>query len=57
MDLGQGALSGLHQRDAVLGVVLSLVQTGNLGAHLFADGETGGVVTGAVDLVAGGQLL
>ena len=57
MDLGQGALGGLHQGDAVLGVVLGLVQAGDLGAHLLGDGQTGGVVTGAVDLVAGGQLL
>ena len=57
MDLGQGALGGLHQGDAVLGVVLGLVQAGDLGAHLLGDGEARGVVTGAVDLVAGGQLL
>ena len=57
VDLGQGALGGLHQGDAVLGVVLGLVQAGDLGAHLLGDGEARGVVTGAVDLVAGGQLL
>ena len=57
MDLSQSALSGLHQRDAVLGVVLSLAQAGDLSTHLLADGQTSGVVTGAVDLVAGGQLL
>ena len=57
VDLGQGALGGLHQGDAVLGVVLGLVQAGDLGAHLLGDGEAGGVVAGAVDLVAGGQLL
>ena len=57
MDLGQGAFGGLHQGDAVLGVVLGLVQAGDLGAHLLGDGEAGGVVAGAVDLVAGGQLL
>ena len=57
MDLGQGALGGLHQGDAVLGVVLGLVQAGDLGAHLLGDGEARGVVAGAVDLVAGGQLL
>ena len=57
MDLGQGAFGGLHQGDAVLGVVLGLVQAGDLGAHLLGDGEARGVVTGAVDLVAGGQLL
>ena len=57
MDLGEGALGGLHQGDAVLGVLLSGLQAGDLGAHLLGDGQTGGVVTGAVDLVAGGQLL
>ena len=57
VDLGQGAFGGLHQGDAVLGVVLGLVQAGDLGAHLLGDGEARGVVTGAVDLVAGGQLL
>ena len=57
VDLGQGALGGLHQGDAVLGVVLGLVQAGDLGAHLLGDGEARGVVAGAVDLVAGGQLL
>ena len=37
--------------------VLGGVQAGDLGAHLLGNGQTGGVVTGAVDLVAGGQLL
>ena len=57
MDFLQSALSGLHQRNAVLDVLGSGLQTGDLGAHLLGNGQTGGVVTGAVDLVAGGQLL
>ena len=57
VDFGQGTLSGLHQGDTVLGVVLSLVQASDLGAHLLGNRQTSGVVTGAVDLVAGGQLL
>ena len=57
VDLGEGALGGLHQGDAVLGVLLGGLQAGDLGPHLLADGQTGGVVAGAVDLVAGGELL
>ena len=57
MDLSQGALGGLYQGDTVLGVVLGLVQAGDLGAHLLGDRQTGGVVASAVDLVARGQLL
>ena len=57
VDLGEGALGGLHQGDAVVGVVLGLVQAGDLGPHLLGDGQPGGVVAGAVDLVAGAQLL
>ena len=57
VDLLGGALSGLHQGDAVLHVLLSGGQAGDLSAHLLADGQTGGVVAGAVDPVAGGQLL
>ena len=55
MDLSQSALSGLHQADAVLGVLLCGFQTGDLGTHFFGNRQTGSVVTGAVDLVAGGQ--
>ena len=54
---GQGALGGLYQGDTVLGVVLGLVQAGDLGAHLLGDGQTRGVVAGPVDLIAGRQLL
>ena len=57
LDLLHGALSGLDQGDAVLDILGGGLQTGDLGAHLLGNGQTGGVVTGAVDLVAGGQLL
>ena len=57
VDLGEGALGGLHQGDTVLGVVLGLVQAGDLGAHLLGNGQTRGVVAGPVDLIAGRQLL
>ena len=57
VDLSQGALSTLHHGDTVLGVLLGHGQAGDLGAHLLRNGQTGGVVAGAVDLVAGGQLL
>ena len=51
------ALSGLHQGDAVLDVLGSGVQAGDLGAHLLGNSQTGGVVAGAVDLIAGRELL
>ena len=51
------ALGGLHQGDAVLDVLAGGIQAGDLGAHLLGNGQTGGVVACAVDLVAGGQLL
>ena len=57
MDFLQSALSGLHQRNAVLDTLAGGLQAGDLGAHLLGNSQTGGVVTGAVDLVAGGQLL
>ncbi len=57
MDLGQRALGGLHQGDAVLGVLLGGLQPGDLSTHLLGNGQTGGIVTSAVDLVAGGELL
>ena len=57
MDFLQSALSGLHQRNAVLDILTGGLQAGDLGAHLLGNSQTGGVVTGAVDLVAGGQLL
>ena len=57
MDFCQGAFGCLHQADAVLGVLLSGLQAGDLGPHLLRDGQTGGVVASAVDLVTGRQLL
>ena len=57
LDFLHGALGGLHQGDAVLDVLGSGVQTDDLGAHLLRNCQTGGVVAGAVDLVAGRQLL
>ena len=57
MDLLHRSLSGLDQRSAILDVLLGGVQTGDLSTHLLRNGQTGGVVTGTVDLVAGGQLL
>ena len=57
MDFLQSALSGLHQRNAVLDILTGGLQAGDLGAHLLGNSQTGGVVTGAVDLIAGGQLL
>ena len=57
LDFLHSTFSGLHQGDAVLDVLGSGVQTGDLCAHLLGNGQTGGVVTGAVDLVAGRQLL
>ncbi len=53
----QSALSGLDQAGSVLGVLLSGFQTLDLGAHLLGNGQTGGIVASAVDLVAGRQLL
>ena len=47
MGLVEGALGGLDHGDAVLGVGHGAVHAVDLGAHLFADGETGRVVGGA----------
>ena len=57
VNLSQGTLGGLHQGDAVLGVLLGGLQASDLSTHLLRNGQTGGIVTGAVDLVAGGELL
>ena len=49
-------LSYLHRMSwAVLDVLLGGVQAGDLGAHLLGNSQTGGVIAGAVDLVAGGH--
>ena len=45
----QVAFSGLDKGNAVLRVGGSGFKTGDLGLHLLADGQTGGVITGAVD--------
>ena len=42
--LGEGTLSGLDQRDAVLRVALSLGHAADLAAHLLRDGKAGSVV-------------
>ena len=57
MDLVHGAFSGLKHGDAILGVADTLCVATDLGAHFFADAEAGGVVGGAVDAVAAGELL
>ena len=57
MDLGESTFSGLHHGNTVLGVLGRHGQAGDLGTHLLRNRQTGGVVAGAVDLVAGGQLL
>ena len=57
MDFVEGAFSGLDHADAVLRVSLSLVESGDLGLQLLADGQTRGVVGGAVDPQAARELL
>ena len=57
VDLVEGTLSGLHERDGILRVALGLGETTDLSAHLLGDGEAGGVVGGTVDAVARRQLL
>jgi hypothetical protein len=57
VDLGEGTLSGLDERNAILRVPLSLIQAGDLSAHLLRDGEAGRVIGGTVDPVARRQLL
>jgi len=55
--LDEGALSGLDEGDAVLGVRDGAVEAADLCAHFFGDGESCGVVCGAVDAQARGKLL
>ena len=57
MNLSQVAFGSLDEADAILGVGGSGLQTGDLGLHLLADGQTGSVITGTVDAEARGQLL
>ncbi len=49
VDDAESAVSGLDQGDGVVGVAHTLVQRGHVGPHQFANGETGRVVSGAVD--------
>ena len=55
MRLGEGTFSGLHDRDAVLGVADGDLQATDLGPESLGDGQTGSVVGGAVDAEAGGS--
>ena len=57
MDLVHRPFSGLQHRDAVLRVADSLLVPPNLGTHLLADAQAGGVVGSAVDAEAAGELL
>src|SRR5690606_17868059 len=57
VDLVQGALSGLHDRDAVLGVAGGLTEPGDLRTQTLADDEAGGVVSRTVDPEPGRELL
>ena len=55
--LVQRTFSGLHDRDAVLGVAGGLLQAADLGTQALADDEAGGVVGRPVDAEARGELL
>src|SRR6266849_1099634 len=55
--LGERAFTGLNERDRVLRVARSLVESTDLRMQLLADREAGGVVGGAVDAEARGQAL
>ena len=55
--LAQRAFCRLCQRDAVVGIAGSHSQATHLGAHAFGDGQTGGIVLGAVDTQARRQAL
>src|SRR5690606_23019867 len=54
-ELLEGALGGLHQRDAVLGVLRGDRHAAGLGQQAGGDLQAGGVVGGRVDLVARAQ--
>ena len=56
-DLVQGAFTRLHERNAVGSVAGRLIQSPDVGLQALADGQTGSVVTGAVDAQTGAQLL
>src|SRR3954463_358142 len=55
--LGERTFSGLHDRDAVLGVADGDLEATDLRAQALGDGEAGRVVGGTVDAEAGGELL
>ena len=55
--LGQGAFSGLHDGDAVLGVADGDLEATDLRAQALGDREAGSVVRSAVDAEAAGELL
>src|SRR5690606_30669864 len=53
----QGALGGLRQRDAVVGVAAGLIEATDLRGEALGDRQAGRVVLGAVDAQTGGQAL
>ena len=57
LHLGEGAFTGLYERDGVLAVALGLVEAADLGLQLLGDREAGSVVGGAVDPEARGEPL
>ncbi len=57
VDLGQRALSGLHERDAVLDVAARLVEAADLTTQLLRDRQASGIVGSAVDAEARRQTL
>ncbi len=52
IDDAEGAVSGLDQRDGVVGVTHALVQGGDVRTHQFANGQAGCVVGGGADTKA-----
>ena len=56
-DGGQAALSGLSQRDAVVGIANGSCQAADVGCHAGADGQASSVVFGRVDANARRQTL
>ena len=57
VDFRHGTLGRLHQRNTIVGILLSGIQTGNLCTHLFRNGQSGSVIASAVDSVARGKFL
>ena len=57
VDNAQGAVGCLDEGNGVVGVAHALVQGRDVGAHQFADGETGGIVSRAVHAQAAGKAL